>query len=463
MSDMIPMYRKQGQAKEFSGAGSGKGQSRDRDGGSAAGGGSSSGGSSSAGGGSAGGDGSLAALPSLMRDLLGEIRGMRSDLTDATRASARASRLAVKQLEAASRPSVDAESSDDDSESSDTHSDDSSAEDGGLPPMRKLKTTLQSSRRTQLSGTPGASATGATAAVPAAATETPMQKLRRNEWAKEQRRKHWFLSGAMPVSHKSTVLQARLGTLVKVSKQVLHTLTHLADFRVMDFEPEDGIPNPASFPFTEHMNIMATAIITVLQLSLPGKENRAEALLCRERLNPLCDQLDAGIALVLEASKDFRRAFESKKIRGVVAGAIEKDLRRWSDSVTAAVEDFARATGLEPPTGASMLPPPPVLVWTKLEATLRSDALLNTNTSLADATSSSSKNQPCRLYQKGTCPRTAAECSFSHKKRKRGEPAASGKATPATPTKTKQGKRAAKKAKEPEAATAGSEEEVASE
>lgn len=133
------------------------------------------------------------------------------------------------------------------------------------------------------------------------------------------------------------------------------------------------------------MSILGTTIITVLQLSLPGAENREEAMGCHERLNPLCDQLGAGLAMILEASSDYRRAFESKKVRTLVARAIEKDLRKWSDAVTTEVKDFARATGMEPPAGEASLPAAPALVWTKLGATLRSDVIPNTNATLADS------------------------------------------------------------------------------
>lgn len=170
-----------------------------------------------------------------MLELLREIRGLRSHVNAAMKANARAANTAAKRLETAYKMySSSSKDTEDDS------SDDDAVQLMAIPPKRKLRTTLQAARRTQVSG--GVGSTDA-APAPAPQTETPMQKLRRAEWSKEDRRKHWFLSGAMPVSHKGNVLQARVG-LVKLSKSVLHWLTHLADFKVMDFEPDQRRASP---------------------------------------------------------------------------------------------------------------------------------------------------------------------------------------------------------------------------
>eukprot|EP00752_Nemacystus_decipiens_P012447 g11028.t1 len=317
---------------------------------------------------------------SFMREILTEVRRMRSELSAAMATSAHRERHAAKRLEVAYQANVEAAAAagddidDDESDESYNSSDDDEVQP--QPPQRKISASPQSSGRLQLAGGGASAAPSATNAI-ATTTETPEQKHWRSEWLKEDRRMHWFISGAPPASHRPSVLQARLGSTVKVSKAVGCALSQMSGFKVMDFAPKEGIIGYPPKVFMERVQIMMRTILTVLELSLPGVENRAEARLCGERLGPLRGQFDEGIALVVKGYKDYPRAFNAKRIRGLVAAAVDKDLCTWSDSVIEAVEDFARATGYEPPADVGALPPLPPLVWKKLASIVRSDVIIN--------------------------------------------------------------------------------------
>lgn len=233
----------------------------------------------------------------------------------------------------------------------------------------------------------------------------------RSEWGKLNRRAHWLLSGAPPIHHSQTILQAIFGERTNVSPSVHTMLTDLTQFSVRAFMPRDAMTTE-EIPLETRMSNMAQAVVTLAAESVP-KEPKGERAHCLRRVKLLRNGFMAGVNLLTRHSMEHRETVTDPDMAKRIAAFIDADMATWTDLVHLEVVYVGKTNPVTPPHAID-LSPVPIPDWCILTAFLSSGELtLACKQAMTKRENPAIKSEDCRRFLQGRCNRK--NCWYRHR------------------------------------------------